>query len=528
MTMPTGARIRLVAVFATLALLAPVVPVSGATSGGWSNLGGAGKGMTGIVLTTLRVGAKLYVGGNFTNAGGVGAADYLAIWNGRAWSAVGAGLGGQVNAIAVVGTDVYAGGAFTNVGGDGAIDHLARWNGAAWRAVGGATFNDVVYALQVADGNLYAGGTFTDADGIAAADGIARFDLEGTAGWEAITTEGTPIANVRTFDVEGDALWVGGGFNDGAGVAAADNLAVFDMAGSSWSARGESGDLNATVLDVTVDGAGGAYIAGDFYDAAGISAADKIAHWTGSAWEALPGGGGDLGDESSVHAYAIVKDSDTIFVVGTFSDAGGDQKRDAIQAVRNGTWRNVGTGFYGGPVSQGPFYTATVLGNAIVAGGVPTDIGDNELANYIASFRIRQPDATIAVGMGNAVGNNVYNTNASKQTVNADAGRGSTKSFTIKIANDGFVTDGMKVKGAESGNGFTISYFAGATNVTSEVVAGTYTLAAIAPGQARQLTLKVKVGSSVAIGATKAVLVKATSTGLGKPADAVKAVVKVA
>src|SRR5262245_32553912 len=52
---------------------------------------------------------NLYVGGDFTIAGGVPATN-IAKWNGSMWSALGLGMNGSVNALLAVGNELYAGG----------------------------------------------------------------------------------------------------------------------------------------------------------------------------------------------------------------------------------------------------------------------------------------------------------------------------------------------------------------------------------------------------------------------------------
>ena len=56
----------------------------------------------------------LYVGGKFTDAGGIANADRIAKWNGSSWSAVSSSTeqitNGEVFAIAIAGGKVYAGG----------------------------------------------------------------------------------------------------------------------------------------------------------------------------------------------------------------------------------------------------------------------------------------------------------------------------------------------------------------------------------------------------------------------------------
>jgi len=107
-------------------------------------------------------GTNLYAGGYFTSAGGV-PANYIAKWDGSAWSALGSGMGGAnpyVNALAVSGTNLYAGGSFTTAGGVTA-NYIAKWNGNTWSALGSG-MNSTVYALAVdASGHLFVGGDFT-------------------------------------------------------------------------------------------------------------------------------------------------------------------------------------------------------------------------------------------------------------------------------------------------------------------------------------------------------------------------------
>ena len=107
--------------------------------GGWDHLGDAGTAGTkslNLVASALEVTpGALYVGGKFTNAGGIANADGIAKWNGSTWSALGSRRrrsNGEVFAIAVAGGKVYAGGTFTNAGTSDA-DNLAVWDGTSWQ-----------------------------------------------------------------------------------------------------------------------------------------------------------------------------------------------------------------------------------------------------------------------------------------------------------------------------------------------------------------------------------------------------------
>jgi trimeric autotransporter adhesin len=134
--------------------------------GAWSPLGGgisgADNGYGPYVYALAVSGGTLYVGGVFTTAGGISAAN-IAQWNGNSWSGLGSGMGlyGYVNSLAVSEGTLYAGGNFGTAGGVPA-NYVAQWNGSNWSALGSG-MNGGVSALAVSGGTLYAGGSFTKA-----------------------------------------------------------------------------------------------------------------------------------------------------------------------------------------------------------------------------------------------------------------------------------------------------------------------------------------------------------------------------
>jgi hypothetical protein len=72
--------------------------------------------VNGAVLALAVSGNDLYVGGDFTTAGG-NPANRIAKCDGSSWSALGSGMNGEVRALALSGNGLYAAGSFTTAGG---------------------------------------------------------------------------------------------------------------------------------------------------------------------------------------------------------------------------------------------------------------------------------------------------------------------------------------------------------------------------------------------------------------------------
>jgi hypothetical protein len=161
------------------------------------------------------LGSNLYVGGQFSTAGGI-PANNIAKWDGRNWSALGSGVTDgyivdpEVLALAVLGNDLYVGGNFTKAGGT-AANHIAKWNGTNWSQLGAGvegvlSSSTAVRALGVSDGNLYVGGYFWNAGG-SGANALARWD--GTNWWAL----GSGVDGfVDDLAIAGNILYVRGQF----------------------------------------------------------------------------------------------------------------------------------------------------------------------------------------------------------------------------------------------------------------------------------------------------------------------------
>jgi hypothetical protein len=177
----------------------------------------------------------LYVGGNFSAAGGIPMA-FLVRWNRSGWSAVSAAPDGppmDLTPSPGPGTSLYVGGSFLTAGRLTA-DHVAAWNGSSWSAFPGPSgngTNDAVRRLAVIDDGrgpaLFAAGDFGAAGGVATGpvarwDGQRWQDLAGSD-WKGLRGVLAPSAEALAEydDGTGPALYVGGTFSKAGGVETA-------------------------------------------------------------------------------------------------------------------------------------------------------------------------------------------------------------------------------------------------------------------------------------------------------------------
>jgi hypothetical protein len=216
----------------------------------------------------------LYVGGDFTTAGGV-PAKYVARWDGLSWGALGSGTGGLVNDFAVfqnaVFDDVLAvGGSFTTAGGAPA-QNVAVWDGASWAPMG-AGLPGEVKALAVYNDLPVAAGAFTTPGYVA--------QWDGGGAWQALGSglDGT----VNDLVVYHSELIATGAFLAAGGAPAA-RLARWN--GSAWSAFASGLDTEGLALTVR-----GGLFAGGTFNLAGGKPSVRIARWDDGVVDAGPVG----------------------------------------------------------------------------------------------------------------------------------------------------------------------------------------------------------------------------------------------
>ena len=122
------------------------------------------NGLNATVRAIVVDGTDVYVAGDFTDADGIPEADYVAKWNGTSWSALGShgnpvngALDGHVNSLVMKGGFLFAAGLFTDADGVGKADYVAKWTCTSWTNLGANGMNGAltgeVYTLLV-DGSI--------------------------------------------------------------------------------------------------------------------------------------------------------------------------------------------------------------------------------------------------------------------------------------------------------------------------------------------------------------------------------------
>ncbi len=331
---------------------------------GVADWGTMGSGMNGAVYALEESGGILYAGGVFTTAGGV-SANYVAQWDGTAWSDVGLGMNNEVRALAADSSGkVYAGGLFTTAGGV-TMNYVAMWNGSAWSALGTGLSGGVKALTCDSSGNLYAAGFFTTASGVT----VNNVAMWNGSSWSALGTGLDGPGHALAIDSSGD-LYVGGSFTTAGGVSA-NNIAKWD--GSTWSALG-SGIADLAVYSLADDGFGNLYAGGSFSTAGGISA-NCIAQWNGTAWSALGAG-------TNAAVTALYVDNFGYLYAGGFFTLAGGAPRSRIARWDGAWWLSLGPGTNAEvhafqPYGQGRLY---------LGGGFTTAGGQS--ASYIATCHL--------------------------------------------------------------------------------------------------------------------------------------------
>ncbi len=308
----------------------------------------------GLISLTVYNG-NFIAGGEFTTAGG-NTANYIAQWNGSAWSALGSGMNGYVTALTVYNGSLIAGGDFTTAGGN-TVNYIAQWNGSVWSALGSGMSGNAVSALIVYNGNLIAGGEFTTAGGNTV-NSIAQWN--GSA-WLALGS-GLNGGNVTALTVYNGNLIAGGEFTTTGGKP----YYIAQWNGSVWSANLgiDSGLVGVypSIFALTVYN--GNLIAGGNFTSASGNPVNDIAQWNGSVWSALGSGVSNM-------PYSLISFNGNLY------------------ASDNNEWNGSSWSSIGGVLA---FNSFTVYNNNLYAGGLNSSYRIVELTNVTGINQLSNSD----------------------------------------------------------------------------------------------------------------------------------------
>jgi hypothetical protein len=351
----------------------------------WENLGTGVEGvLNGSVNAIAISGTDVFVGGSFTNAGGVPGANRIARWDGTSWNALGTGITGgffpAVYAIAISGNDVYVGGSFTNAGGVSGTNNIARWNGTTWSGLLSGTFgiSNTVNTIAISGTDVYVGGDFTNAGGVPGADYIARWNSANNT-WNLVGGA-SAISGffpfVGTIVLSGTDVYVGGFFLNAGGVPGANNIARWDGANNTWNLVGGASAINNFVNTIAISGTE-VYVGGNFTGAGGVPNADYIARWNGTTWSGLLSG--TFGISNTVIAIAL--SGADVYVGGVFPNAGGVSGANGIARWNsaNNTWNLVGAA----NAINAAVRDIKFSGSDVYIGGDFTNAGGNNANDYL-------------------------------------------------------------------------------------------------------------------------------------------------
>ena len=296
------------------------------TDGVWAEVGG-GLNSKVYCFAIHPVTGDLYVGGEFINAGADADADYLAKWNGTAWSSVFAGMTDIVRALLFdAAGNLYIGGEFLNVG-DVNGDKIIKWDGSSISSLGTGLNGDCYTLTFDPNGDLIAGGAFTLAGGVANTVKIAKWD---GSNWTALGTGATGGDVFTAIYARDDNLYVGGSFTLMGGVANTVHIAKWN--GTAWTALSTGLGGNVRKIAQMESSIYDLLIGGEFTNAGGNANADYLAKWNGIKFD-------NIGDVlSGGIVQTIYVDNDKFYIGGTFTYYGSYLLPDRTMVYQGSTF----------------------------------------------------------------------------------------------------------------------------------------------------------------------------------------------
>lgn len=252
-------------------------------------------------------------------------------------------------------------------------DYFVRRSSAGvWSVPGGGT-GAVTALLRGTNGLIYLGGGFANWGGNAAADNIVAYDPT-TGLFSAVSTGTAAVGVLAMANLPNGNIVVAGSFALAGGVANTVKIAIYNPTTGLFTALG-TGATGGDVLTVAVDATGGIYAGGTFTLMGGVANTLKLAYWNGSAWTAL--GTGANGD---VYGSTIGLDGGAYFT-------GGFTTLNGVACMQVGKWLSgVFTPLSTGINGSGGRALATGPNGLIYVGGLFTLAGGITGTNRVASW----------------------------------------------------------------------------------------------------------------------------------------------
>jgi hypothetical protein len=294
-------------------------------------------------------GPAMYAGGDFTQIGGT-VTGYIAKWNGSGWVSIGGvDLGDAVTALVSgdigEGPSLYVGGQFTQVGGIN-TSQIARWDGSSWHALGGG-LSSSYHLLELCICNDGSGPALFARVQYQVVSFIFYSILRWSgSSWSLIAQIGADQTyNIRFdsmcgfHDAHGPVLCVGGNFSSIGNVTGLQNLAAWN--GTTWTGIANDSSSELTYLVAYDDGSG---------NGARLYAADPqdVMRLDGTQWSFL-GTASTLQGQGGVNAMSVFDDHSgtgpALYVAGSFDSV------DGIPSSMIGDWH--GCGHSGVPICFG-------------------------------------------------------------------------------------------------------------------------------------------------------------------------------
>jgi len=261
----------------------------------------------GAVQDMQRIGSDLYFTGrgNFKNM-----TNGMTRWDGSSFNAVGTGLNSHGWALQTDGTNLFVGGEFTTAGGI-TVNRVAKWNGSSWSAMNTGTvgMNNIVYSLlwDEVGGKLYAAGAFTTAGGVSA-NRVAVWDPS-TSTWSALGTGLNSNAFDLALDSENRRLYICGTFSS-AGGSTINNIVCWNINTSSYESLGFSRDNSPNSINTARwlhwdSKRKRLYLSGGYrHITAENFRMDGIGYWDGTKWNSVKHAPKNSFDENGATRYA--------------------------------------------------------------------------------------------------------------------------------------------------------------------------------------------------------------------------------